>query len=80
MKFMSGLIGVERDPVLELPVAARESLAQDHAFFIIRPISLGRLDGLFRDGDPHRARDFTALTPTQAFEIAIPVDVRAEEL
>lgn len=70
---MSGLRAIERDSVIKLPVAVREALAPNHAFFTIRPISLSGLVGLFRENDPDRARDFTALTPKQAFEIAIPV-------
>lgn len=70
---MSVLREIERDSVIELSVAAKEALAPHHAFFIIRPISLGGLEGLFREDDV--LKDFTALTPTQAFEIAIPVDI-----
>lgn len=66
------------EEVVTLPTQAKEALKNNHAFFIIRPESLNQL--LAKHGEffgyVNPSEHLRALAPKQAFEAAIPVDVK----
>lgn len=70
--------GIESEEVVTLPTKAKEALRGNHAFFTIRPESLGQLLVEYRKyfGYVNPSEDLRALAPRQAFEAAIPVDAK----
>lgn len=74
----SSLTAEQLKEVVLLPTQARESLAGNHAFFIIRPKSLAQLLVEYRGyfGHVNPSEHLRALAPKQVFEAAIPVNSR----
>lgn len=66
------------ETIVRLPGEAREALKRNHAFFTIRPESLGQLLVKYREffGYVNPSEHLRALAPRQAFEAAIPVDAK----